>query len=132
MAECLSCQERIGMDEAMARVEAGEDAPECLSCGGMLKPATISFGQPMPVIEMRMASLLSRQCEVFIAVGSSLEVYPAASFPEMAKRHGARLIIVNRTSTPLDRFADLVINDEIGRVLPLLTSMEDGIRAQAE
>lgn len=119
-AECLSCRDRISMDEAMSRVEAGEAAPDCRLCGGILKPATISFGQSMPVLEMQIAALSARQSDVFIAVGSSLVVYPAASFPELARQHGAKLIIINRTPTPLDSEADLVINDEIGRTLPLL------------
>jgi NAD-dependent deacetylase len=119
-AECLSCRKRIPMDEAMARVEAGESAPGCRDCGGMLKPATVSFGQSMPAIEMEMAAIASQQCEVFIAVGSSLVVYPAASFPEIAKQTGAVLIIINRTPTPLDDIADLVINQEIGKALPRL------------
>jgi NAD-dependent deacetylase len=117
-AVCLSCRERISMDEAIARVQAGELAPTCRDCGGILKPATISFGQSMPAMEMEMAAIVSQQCEVFIAVGSSLVVYPAASFPEIAKQSGAALIIINRTPTPLDSIADLVINEEIGKALP--------------
>lgn len=123
-AECLSCRERIPMDEAMARVEAGEPAPNCRDCGGMLKPATVSFGQSMPAMEMEMAAIVSQQCDVFIAVGSSLVVYPAASFPEIAKQSCAALIIINRTPTPLDDIADLVINEEIGKSLPKLVGIK--------
>ncbi len=123
-AECLSCHERISMDDAMMRVAAGELAPDCEKCGGMLKPATISFGQPMPALEMEMAALVSQESEVFIAVGSSLVVYPAAAFPELAKQNGAALIIINRTPTPLDGIADLVINEEIGKALPMLIGMK--------
>jgi NAD-dependent deacetylase len=122
-AECLSCRLRIPMDEALARVAAGELAPLCEACGGLMKPATVSFGQPMPSLAMQMAASAAQQCEVFIAAGSSLVVYPAASFPEMAKEGGAVLIIVNRTETPLDGVADLVVRDEIGKVLPRLVGM---------
>jgi NAD-dependent deacetylase len=126
-AECLSCQARIPMDEAVARVAAGEDAPNCAACGGLLKPATVSFGQPMPGLAMQVAASVTRQCEVFLAIGSSLVVYPAASFPALAKESGAALIIVNRTETPLDGMADLVVRDEIGKVLPLLVGMNSTI-----
>ena len=123
-AECLSCYDRIPMDEAMARIADGDAAPACAQCGGLLKPATISFGQSMPVMEMEMAALVSQECDVFIAVGSSLQVYPAASFPELAKQNGASLIIVNRMETPLDDLADLVIREDIGQVLPRLVGMQ--------
>jgi NAD-dependent deacetylase len=116
-AVCLTCGERISMDEAVERVEEGDLAPECERCGGLLKPATISFGQAMPAREMQLAAEAAKDCDVFLAVGSSLVVYPAASLPELAKRYGAALIIINRTPTPLDAIADLVINDEIGMTL---------------
>ncbi|MBI3698566.1 MAG: Sir2 family NAD-dependent protein deacetylase [Acidobacteria bacterium] len=119
-AACLSCRGRIPIDDAIRRIEAGDPAPECEKCGGLLKPATISFGQAMPEREMARAAEVSRACEVFLAVGSSLVVQPAALLPAIAKRAGARLIIVNRTATPLDDMADLVLCDEIGRVLPAL------------
>lgn len=123
-AVCLSCAERIPMDEAMARIEAGDLAPDCEKCGGPLKAATISFGQAMPQREMRLAMESACNCEVFISVGSSLVVYPAASLPEIAKQNGATLIIINRTATPLDELAELVINDEIGKVMPRLAGMQ--------
>ncbi|MFN0085577.1 MAG: SIR2 family NAD-dependent protein deacylase [Blastocatellia bacterium] len=116
--ECLSCHDRISMDEAVARVEAGDPAPECEWCGGLLKPATISFGQSMPAREMHLAAEACFDCDVFLAVGSSLVVYPAASLPELAARNGASLIILNRTPTPLDGLADLVLREEIGTALP--------------
>ncbi|MFN0108283.1 MAG: SIR2 family NAD-dependent protein deacylase [Blastocatellia bacterium] len=118
--ECLSCRARISMDEAVARIESGDLAPECEACGGLLKPATISFGQSMPVKEMQAAAEASQNCEVFIVAGSSLVVYPAASMPEIAKESGAALIIINRTPTPMDGIADLVVSDEIGKALPAL------------
>lgn len=122
-AVCLSCGDRIPMDEALERVAAGEPAPRCLKCGGLLKPATVSFGQAMPEREMRRAMEACYGCEVFLAVGSSLVVHPAASLPALAKRCGATLIILNRTPTPLDDVADLVLHDEIGAVLPKLIGM---------
>lgn len=124
-AECLSCRLRIPMDDALARIAAGDVAPNCNECGGLLKPATISFGQPMPGLPMQMAAIAAQTCEVFIAVGSSLVVYPAASFPEIAKESGATLIIINRTETPLDGIADLVIREEIGQVLPKLIGLKE-------
>ena len=120
---CLSCGVRIHSNEAVARVHAGELAPECRECGGFLKPATISFGQAMPEEEMRRATAATLDCEVFIAAGSSLVVHPAAGFPALAKQRGATLVIVNRDPTPLDDIADLVIHDEIGKALPELLQL---------
>ncbi|MGH9833505.1 MAG: SIR2 family NAD-dependent protein deacylase [Blastocatellia bacterium] len=117
---CLTCGARISMDEALRRVEEGDLAPECEPCGGLLKPATVSFGQSMPAREMDLAVKACYDCEVFLAVGSSLVVYPAAALPELAKQNGAALIIINRTPTPMDGIADLVLNEEIGKVLPAL------------
>lgn len=116
-AACLSCGDRISMDEAVSRVQAGDAAPECLHCGGLLKPATISFGQAMPEREMRRAAAAASACQVFLAVGSSLVVQPAAGLPLLAKQRGARLVIINRDPTPLDEMADAVIHAEIGSVL---------------
>ncbi|HKQ80496.1 MAG TPA: Sir2 family NAD-dependent protein deacetylase [Blastocatellia bacterium] len=122
-AVCLTCGDRISMDEAVRRVEEGDSAPECDHCGGLLKPATVSFGQSMPEREMGLAVRACHDCDVFLAVGSSLVVYPAAALPELAKQNGATLVIVNRTPTPMDGIADLVINDEIGKTLPQLIGM---------
>jgi NAD-dependent deacetylase len=122
---CFDCGDRAPMETAVARVRAGEEAPDCLSCGGLMKPATISFGQPMPAMEMARAMRITAECDLMISVGSSLVVYPAAGLPMRAKEHGARLIIINRTPTPLDAIADLVINDEIGRTLPMMIESEE-------
>jgi NAD-dependent deacetylase len=122
-AACLTCGDRISMDEAVKRVEEGDPAPECDHCGGLLKPATISFGQAMPAREMDLAVRSCYDCDVFLAVGSSLVVYPAAALPELAKQNGAALIIINRTPTPLDGIADLVVNEEIGKALPRLVGL---------
>jgi NAD-dependent deacetylase len=125
-AVCLTCGDRISMDDALRRVEEGDPAPECDHCGGLLKPATVSFGQSMPAREMDLAVRACYDCDVFLAVGSSLVVYPAAALPELAKQNGAALVIINRTPTPMDGIADLVINDEIGRTLPQLIGMAVG------
>lgn len=116
--ECLSCGDRISSDEACDRVHAGEKAPRCRECGGFLKPATVSFGQSMPADVMTRAIHAAATSDLLLAVGSSLVVEPAASIPRIAKRAGARLIIVNRERTPLDDIADWVVHGEIGAVLP--------------
>ncbi len=121
-AACLGCGRRIPMDEAVERVGKGEPAPRCTHCAGLLKPATVSFGQSLPLEVLDRSQRAARSCEVFLAVGSSLVVEPAASLPLLAKQSGARLIILNRTETPLDSIADLVIRDEIGHTLPQLVA----------
>jgi NAD-dependent deacetylase len=93
------------------------EPPGCESCGGTVKSATISFGQSMPKEAMRRAQELTLACDLFLVIGSSLVVYPAAGFPILAKRNGAKLVIVNREPTELDGIADLVIRGEIGPVL---------------
>lgn len=120
VCECLSCSHRITMDEACERVTAGDLAPECDRCGGLYKPATISFGQNLKEQDMMRAADAARDCDVMIAVGSSLQVQPAAGFPVLAKENGAKLVIINRDPTPLDSMADLVVHDSIGTVLPEL------------
>ncbi len=121
--ECLNCHERDSMDAAAERVASGDPAPDCRRCGGVLKPATIFFGQTLPTPAIEQAVKACRECDVLIAVGSSLGVHPAAALPELARRAGAHLIIINRTPTPYDPVADLVINDEIGRKLPELIGL---------
>lgn len=122
-AKCLDCGKRHELDEIRGAIEATGAAPACASCSGIVKTATISFGQAMPEHEMMRAEAATLNCDLFIAVGSSLVVFPAAGFPIMAKRNGARLVILNREETELDQIADLVINDDIGAVLePLLAS----------
>ena len=122
-AVCLTCGDRITSDEACRRIEAGEKAPRCRDCGGFLKPATISFGQAMPqeIVEQSVAA--AEACDLMLAVGSSLVVEPAASIPRVARFAGARLVIVNRDPTPLDRIADAVVRGEIGVVLPELVRL---------
>jgi NAD-dependent deacetylase len=117
-ALCLDCAERYELAWVRQRFEAeGGRAPPCPSCGGHVKTATVSFGQAMPEDAMRRAEAMTRASDLFLAIGSSLVVWPAAGFPLMAKRSGARLVIINRDPTDLDEAADLVIRYDIGAVL---------------
>ena len=123
-ATCLSCGQRHELDQVRPRFEATGEPPDCEACGGIVKSATISFGQAMPETAMRRAQALTLACDLFLAVGSSLVVYPAAAFPALAKRNGATLVIVNREPTELDAVADLAIRGEIGSVLGGLVSLD--------
>jgi NAD-dependent deacetylase len=117
-ALCLGCGKRYELPWVRQRfTEAHERAPDCTDCGGHIKTATVSFGQAMPEREMRRAEQLTLDCDLFLAVGSSLVVWPAAGFPLMAKRNGARLAIINREATEFDEIADLVVREDIGTVL---------------
>ena len=116
-AICLDCAERYELSWVRERYEAaGQHAPDC-SCGGYIKTATISFGQAMPTDAMQRAEELTKSCDLYLAVGSSLVVWPAAGFPLMAKRNGAALVIINRDPTEFDDLADLVIRNDIGDAL---------------
>jgi NAD-dependent deacetylase len=117
-ATCLDCGIRYELDWVKERFEqTNGSAPDCADCGGPVKSATISFGQSMPEEPMRQAEIETLAADLFIAIGSSLVVWPAAGFPLRAKRNGARLVILNREPTDLDELADLVIRDDIGDVL---------------
>lgn len=116
-AKCLSCGERYEIAWARAHVEAESRPPYCSICAGIVKTATISFGQAMPEAEMARARAATFDADLFLALGSSLQVFPAASFPVMAKSNRAKLVIVNREPTGLDALADLVIAGELGDVL---------------
>jgi len=113
-ATCLDCSERYEIAELRAVFERDGAVPPCDKCFGHVKTATVSFGQAMPVAAMRRAEQETMAADLFIVLGSSLVVYPAAAFPELAKRNGAQLVIVNREETGLDRIADLVIREPIG------------------
>lgn len=116
-AACLDCGRRYEIAWVREKFgAAGERAPDC-GCGGLIKTATISFGQPMPATALRRAETLTRQCDLFLAIGSSLVVWPAAGMPLLAKQCGAKLAILNREPTEFDTIADLVIHDDIGGVL---------------
>jgi len=114
---CLGCGRRYPREQISSRLESGEMVPKCDSCGGILKPATISFGQPMPERETHEAERRSANCDLFLVAGSSLVVYPAAQMPSIAKDSGAKLIIVNLAPTPHDHYADIVIHEQTGQVL---------------
>lgn len=120
-AICLSCRARHELVDIRARFEADDTPPLC-RCGGIIKSATVSFGQPMPAFAMRAAEAATLACDLFVVVGSSLQVYPAAGFPELARNNGARLLIVNREPTPLDDVADLVLHAESGPTLSALAA----------
>jgi NAD-dependent deacetylase len=116
-AKCLECGERVELEPIRTYFKSHGEPPDCEACGGILKTATISFGQAMPEAEMTRAEQAARECDLFIVLGSSLVVYPAAGLPLVAKRGGAKLAIVNREATEQDRFADLAIRAEIGPTL---------------
>ena len=116
-AACLDCGAHHGLDNIRIHFEAHGDPPSCSCCGGILKSATISFGQGLPKAALARAASLAQEAELFLVLGSSLVVYPAAALPVLAKKSGARLVIVNRQATELDALADVVIRGEIERVL---------------
>jgi len=115
-ATCLDCAERYELAWVRERFAASNSAPDC-ACGGYIKTATVSFGQAMPEEAMRRAEEMTLSCDLFLAIGSSLVVWPAAGFPLMAKRNGARLAILNREPTEFDAVADLVVREDIGATL---------------
>jgi NAD-dependent deacetylase len=117
---CMSCGERAPMEKALARVQAGEADPPCRSCGGILKSATISFGQQLVPEVIDRAMQAAAEADLFLSVGTSLQVYPIAGAVPIAKRAGARLVIVNAEPTPFDDMADAVFNESISEVLPKL------------
>ncbi|MGY8683521.1 Sir2 family NAD-dependent protein deacetylase [Bradyrhizobium sp. UFLA05-153] len=116
-ARCIGCGETYQLDWVKRRFDADGAAPDCTVCAEPVKTATISFGQAMPEDAMQRATELVQQCDLFIAIGSSLVVWPAAGFPMMAKDCGARLAIINREPTEQDDIADLVIHHDIGETL---------------
>jgi NAD-dependent deacetylase len=116
-AVCLSCAKRYELAWVKEKFNASGQAPDCTDCDGHIKSATVSFGQAMPEAAMQRAEEMTRSCDLFLAIGSSLVVWPAAGFPLMAKRNGARLVILNRDATEFDDIADLVVRDDIGTVL---------------
>jgi len=117
---CMSCGERAAMERALARVRAGEDDPPCRSCGGILKSATISFGQNLVPEDLQRAVDAARGCDLLLAVGSTLAVYPVADMVPVARMAGAQIVIVNAEETAMDDLADAVIRGSISEVLPAL------------
>ena len=120
--ECLGCGRRTSMRENLDRVEAGDDDPACLVCGGIQKAATISFGQALRPDVLRMATLAAADCDLLLAIGTTLQVQPAAGLAEVAVQAGARLVIVNLDPTPYDPIAHAIVRDQIGAVLPRLVA----------
>ena len=116
-AHCLDCQKRFELDDLRPAFEATLKSPRCDACGGYVKTATVAFGQSMPPAAMIRAEEAILACDLCLVAGSSLVVYPAAGFPELAKRNGARLAILNREPTDMDAIADLVLHREIGATL---------------
>ncbi len=122
LANCLSCGLRTPMQEQLDRVRAGEADPPCTTCGGMQRSATIAFGQQLDAAVLEAALAAAQRCELFLAIGTSLTVQPAASLCGYAQRAGARLVIVNAEPTSLDDRADAVLRGPIGEILPRLIS----------
>jgi NAD-dependent deacetylase len=116
-AACLDCQVRFDIEPFIAQFAAEDRVPDCPECGGRLKHATVSFGQLLPPDVFMEAARWSRECDLMLAIGSSLVVTPAADLPRRAKQQNARLVIINRDETPLDALADAVIRESIGGVL---------------
>jgi NAD-dependent deacetylase len=115
-AVCLSCEKTWPIADIDARLAAGDPAPVC-ECGGFIKPATVSFGQAMPEEAMMQAFACAASCDLFLMIGSSLQVQPAASVPREAHEHGAKLIFINRTETPYDSIASIIFRENAGEVL---------------
>jgi len=117
-ALCLNCGRRYTMEEVRVRLGAGEEIPDCLECRGILKPAGVFFGEPLPAEELSRATWHSRNCDLFIVVGSTLVVYPAAYMPMYAVQSGAKLVIVNLSPTPMDHLATALLRYKAGEALP--------------
>jgi NAD-dependent deacetylase len=126
--KCMTCGRRGPMAEALDRVRAGDPDPLCIECGGILKSATISFGENLVAEDLERAQRAARRADVFLALGTSLGVYPAAALPEIALIAHARLVIVNEQETPFDGVADVVLRDRLEVVLPALASAVGNIR----
>lgn len=118
--ECVSCDHRGPMSEALSRVEGGEDDPDCPSCGSIMKAATIYFGQALDPADIGRARQEAEDADVFVAAGTSLQVYPVAHLPGVAAQHGARVVIVNAEPTPYDDVADAVLRGGVSEILPAL------------
>lgn len=123
-AACLDCGKRHELEDIRKIFEKNETLPVCDDCNGIVKTATISFGQAMPVDEVQASEQETLSCDLFLAIGSSLVVYPAASFPALAKQNGAKLVIINRDPTSLDSIADLALNREIGPTLSAIVALD--------
>jgi NAD-dependent deacetylase len=116
---CLDCGERAPMERALARVRAGEEDPACRSCNGILKSATISFGQSLVHEDLARSERAAKSCDLLLAIGSTLSVYPIAAVVPLAKRSGAKVVIMNGEPTDMDELADVLLRGRIGELLPL-------------
>jgi len=127
-AHCLDCNGRFELQWVRRHMDAGNGcAPDCPSCGGHIKTATVSFGQAMPDAAVRRAQDLAQSCDLLVSIGSSLVVWPAAGLPLLAKRSGAMLVIINREATDFDEIADLVVREDIGTVLEPFASAPSAV-----
>jgi NAD-dependent deacetylase len=131
-ARCLACAERFDLDWVRAIVETENRAPDCPQCGGIVKSGTVSFGQSMPEAAMSAARAATEAADLFLAIGSSLQVYPAAGFPILAANAGVPLVIINGEETPLDSMAALVVHGDIGSILSRLIAALDGVTDSGE
>ncbi len=131
-AKCLSCDRRTRMHDQLGRVRAGDPDPACTGCGGIQKSATIAFGERLDPLVLETAVVAASACDLFLAIGTSLSVQPAASLAAEAHRRGARLVIVNQGETPLDDRADVVLRDPIGEVLPRLVATSSTQRSGSD
>jgi NAD-dependent deacetylase len=122
---CLNCNKRYEREAIQIRIAQGEKAPHCDECAGLLKPATISFGQSMPERETREAYEWSAACDLFVVIGSSLVVQPAAYMPVIAHKNGAKLVIINRDETPCDDIADIIVKAQAG---PAMAAVLERVR----
>jgi NAD-dependent deacetylase len=119
---CMECDERAPVERVLVRLQAGDEDPACRSCGGILKTATISFGQSLVMEDLRRAELAAHSCDLMLAIGSTLAVYPAAAVVPIAKQNGARVVILNAERTEMDDLADALLRGSISEVLPRLVS----------
>lgn len=118
--ECLGCDATATMRDTLDRVDAGEPDPACTTCGGILKSSTIFFGQQLKTDVLRAAAEAAAVCDLFLAIGTSLTVHPAAGLVDVALRTGARLVVCNAEPTPYDHHAEAVLTDPLGRALPAI------------
>ena len=128
---CMRCGSRGPMQETLDRVRGGEEDPSCLECGGILKSATISFGQALVPEVIERAARAAANADLFVAIGTSLQVYPVAGLLPVAKKAGARVIVANAEPTPMDHLGDAVISSPIGEVLPLICRSGSAGRAES-
>ena len=119
----MTCPWRGPMEETLDRVRAGEADPACTECGGILKSATISFGENLVAEDLERSQREAAQADVFLALGTSLVVYPAAALPEVALRTGAQLVVCNAEETPFDPYADAVFREQLGELVPALAEL---------